>query len=55
MLLAEMQDSSKGIVAKDLETEKYLVEFMQINLDVDTTWKERLFYVVWMQNHDKLY
>ena len=31
------------IVEKYLEN---LCEFMQINLDVDTTWKEILFYVV---------
>ena len=40
------------VVQKYLEN---LYEFMQINVDVDTTWKEILFYVVQMQNHDKLY
>ena len=40
------------VVQKYLEN---LCEFMQINLDVDTTCKEILFYVVQMQNYDKLY
>ena len=32
-----------------------LCEFMQIYLDVNNTWKEMLFYVVYMQHYDKLY
>ena len=65
MLLAGMQDASKGIVAKEemvylcgdrfawriKEVNLFIIlyrnicEFMQINLDVDTTWKEKSFYV----------